>query len=220
MKRILCISDIHGQYKEFLLLLEKISYNFMEDQLILLGDYVDRGNCNVGILYKVIELQKQGAIILKGNHDSLAEGTLKDLLVNTVTGNTIEHLYCGGENTINEFKKLHKDELVFLYKSIKKFQYIYQYENYILVHAGVNASKKLLNNTEEDFLWSRWEFITQKAYENKIIVFGHTPTINMKNELSIWFDNIYNDKIGIDCGSVFGGKLACLELPSNKGYYI
>jgi Predicted phosphoesterase len=43
MKRILAISDIHGELELFDSLLEKVNYDADEDQLILLGDYVDRG---------------------------------------------------------------------------------------------------------------------------------------------------------------------------------
>ncbi|WP_260838729.1 metallophosphoesterase [Heyndrickxia oleronia] len=40
--RILAISDIHGCYDEFIELLDLVEYNSSEDQLILLGDYMDR----------------------------------------------------------------------------------------------------------------------------------------------------------------------------------
>jgi serine/threonine protein phosphatase 1 len=43
MKRILVISDIHGELAKFEALLAAAQYNSEQDQLILLGDYVDRG---------------------------------------------------------------------------------------------------------------------------------------------------------------------------------
>lgn len=43
MKRTLVISDIHGELELFEQLLSNVQYNSRHDQLILLGDYVDRG---------------------------------------------------------------------------------------------------------------------------------------------------------------------------------
>ena len=42
MKRILVISDIHGEIEKFEQLLKEAQYNAKKDQLILLGDYVDQ----------------------------------------------------------------------------------------------------------------------------------------------------------------------------------
>ena len=47
MKRILVISDIHGEIEKFEHLLEEAQYDAKQDQLILLGDYVDRGQMRV-----------------------------------------------------------------------------------------------------------------------------------------------------------------------------
>ena len=43
MRRTLVVSDIHGCVDEFKQLLNKVNFNAEEDQLVLLGDYVDRG---------------------------------------------------------------------------------------------------------------------------------------------------------------------------------
>jgi predicted phosphodiesterase len=55
IKRILAISDIHGCLDEFNELLEKVKYNQSEDQLILLGDYIDRGLKSKQVVEKVME---------------------------------------------------------------------------------------------------------------------------------------------------------------------
>src|SRR5699024_5633956 len=78
MKRILAISDIHGELKLFDSLLEKLNYDADEDQLILLGDYIDRGPNSKGVLNRVSELKRNGAIVLRGNHD--------EMMLNAVNG--------------------------------------------------------------------------------------------------------------------------------------
>lgn len=44
MKRILAVSDIHGEVAKLERILEEAGYNPQYDQLILLGDYIDRGS--------------------------------------------------------------------------------------------------------------------------------------------------------------------------------
>ena len=44
------------------------------------------------------------------------------------------------------------------------------------------------------------EFYEYPGVEGYTVIFGHTPTPNLRNkkEFSIWHDPIYKDKIGID----------------------
>ncbi|WP_308860236.1 metallophosphoesterase [Paenibacillus radicibacter] len=80
IKRRLVISDIHGCYDEFIRLLGKVFYNHKEDQLILLGDYCDRGKNSKKVIELIKYLNEEcGAIVLKGNHDQMfVESILED----------------------------------------------------------------------------------------------------------------------------------------------
>ena len=70
--RILAISDIHGHLNTFRNLLETIALT-KEDQLYLLGDFVNKGPDSRGVLQLILDLQDQGYQIkgLRGNHDEL-----------------------------------------------------------------------------------------------------------------------------------------------------
>lgn len=70
-KRILAISDIHGCYHELEQLLQLNHYNPKEDQLILLGDYIDRGPEPKRTVAYIMKLVEEGAIALRGNHDQM-----------------------------------------------------------------------------------------------------------------------------------------------------
>ena len=61
------MSDIHGCYDEFQLMLEKIGFS-NDDQLIMAGDYIDRGSKSLDML-KWIESCPENALLLRGNHD-------------------------------------------------------------------------------------------------------------------------------------------------------
>lgn len=61
------ISDIHGCYNEFLSMLEKIRFSG-SDNLILAGDYIDRGKQSYEML-RWIEQCPQNVLLLRGNHE-------------------------------------------------------------------------------------------------------------------------------------------------------
>lgn len=61
------ISDVHGCYEEFMAMLDKIGFS-SADQLILAGDYVDRGKDSFRML-KWLEQRPENVCALRGNHD-------------------------------------------------------------------------------------------------------------------------------------------------------
>lgn len=61
------MSDIHGCYKEFLAMLNKIGFS-KTDQLILAGDYIDRGRQSYEML-RWMEYCPENICLVRGNHD-------------------------------------------------------------------------------------------------------------------------------------------------------
>ncbi|AEO08502.1 diadenosine tetraphosphatase [Buchnera aphidicola str. Ak (Acyrthosiphon kondoi)] len=62
------ISDIHGCYKEFRMLLKKSSFNNKEDDLWIAGDLVSRGPDSLKVVKYLYSLKNRVKIVL-GNHD-------------------------------------------------------------------------------------------------------------------------------------------------------
>ena len=58
--RRIAVGDIHGCYNTFESLIEDEIRLKTEDQLFLLGDYIDRGIRNREVLDYIIELKKEG----------------------------------------------------------------------------------------------------------------------------------------------------------------
>jgi serine/threonine protein phosphatase 1 len=61
--------------------------------------------------------------------------------------------------------------------------------------------------------------------KDKIIIFGHTPTCYMHNKdncYDIWFDPVFEDKMGIDggLGPFEDGQLNCICLNTEQTYII
>ena len=72
-QRIIAIGDIHGCLKTLnFLLTERIKLK-NEDQVFLLGDYINRGPDSNGILELILNLKETGYSIfpIRGNHEEM-----------------------------------------------------------------------------------------------------------------------------------------------------
>ena len=206
MGRILAIGDIHGTRDKLQMLMGAIDWDPDQDILVFVGDYVDRGPDSAGVIDHILGLMEwSGSVVcLRGNHEQL--------FLNFLDGrDTATFLYNGGQSTIDSYggedaglPEEHFDFLVSL-------PYYYETEDYIFVHAGLRDGVPLDRQDEHDLLWIREEFISSTYDHGKLVVFGHTPR---REPL------VMPNKIGIDTGAVYGGKLTCLELPSMKFYQV
>ncbi|MHB1126809.1 MAG: metallophosphoesterase [Bacillota bacterium] len=206
MGRILVCSDIHGHLAPFQKLIEMAQLNLREDQLVLLGDYINRGPAPVESLRFVQKLHAQGAITLKGNNEDF----FLDSLFDTVKR---QRLYQSGltATTILEFEALSEEEQESLLEFIKTMPLFHETDHYIFVHAGIRPGIHPSQCTKEDLLWKR-DLINCRTGLAQSVIFGHIPTetgriINM------------GDRIAMDCGAAFMRRLGMLELPSMREYY-
>ncbi|MEK3977526.1 metallophosphoesterase family protein [Psychrobacillus sp. FSL K6-2836] len=233
MKRTLVISDIHGELEKFEQLLSEVEYDSENDQLILLGDYVDRGPNAKGVIEKVMSLQESGAQLLKGNHEDMM---IKALTTEAERSWNHWVKLCGGDKTLFSYgfseidlavseEKFQKPILqsTVLQQHLEFVQGLENYietSDYIFVHAGVHPTTPISETNPHVLMWIRDEFY--KNYDGeKIIIFGHTETSSLHGEAENY--NVYfgsNRIIGIDGGAVYGGQLNCLELPSLKVYKV
>ena len=72
-ERIFVIGDIHGCLDKLEQLWERIDPHPDKDQLVFLGDYIDRGEDSSGVLEYLLQLQQAYAetIFLMGNHEKM-----------------------------------------------------------------------------------------------------------------------------------------------------
>lgn len=219
--RIFAISDIHGCLKTFKALLRQLNLRF-EDQIVLVGDYVDRGPDSKGVIDYILELQKNGfnIIPLRGNHEEMMIKGLRN------SEARFDWLRNGGTETadsylVNDKITIPNTHLQFL-EDLPYFRYT---DQFIFVHAGLNM--KLLEPLEDkhSMLWIRgwYERIDRQWLGNRIIVHGHTPMPKVKIEFSLKnLDRL--PVINIDAGCVFKearglGHLCAVELTAMKLYF-
>ncbi|OGP88634.1 MAG: metallophosphatase [Deltaproteobacteria bacterium RBG_19FT_COMBO_43_11] len=214
MNRIFAIGDIHGCLEKLEDLIEVITANPKKDKLIFIGDYIDRGSFSREVVEHVIGLKNKfkNVICLLGNHEQM--------FLNYLEGVDEEmYLYNGGKPTLSGYgikssdppderkKKMPKTHL-FFYRSLLPY---YQTKDYLFIHAGLIPAVPLKKQTTYDLLWIRHEFIDSDYDFGKRVIFGHTP---LSRPL------VMENKIGIDTGAVYGGKLTCVELPALNIYQV
>ncbi|WP_160847226.1 metallophosphoesterase family protein [Pontibacillus yanchengensis] len=199
--RYLVVSDIHGELHKLEEVLQEASFDPSEDQLILLGDYIDRGPYSRDVVAKVKELvEEHGAIAIKGNHDDLFirskyDGEAMKLWEMNGASSTLKSY-----NSVSEEMKEHREWLE------NHLRLYYETDQYIFVHAGLEPNVPLERQEEDTMLWTRH---TETVGLGKTVVHGHTPVQHIA---------YYKDQVDIDTGAAYGGKLTLLELPTHKVY--
>lgn len=214
--RTFVIGDIHGCLDKLEMLWDRIDPRSGVDQLIFLGDYIDRGEDSSGVLDYLLRIKRtySDTIFLMGNHEKMfldflsgvdralfiyngGESTLRSYLVR------MEHYWSSGEGVLDEealnrlVPEHHRDFLQELHP-------YYETEDHIMVHAGLRHGVPLENQTSEDLVWIREEFIYSEEDFGKRVIFGHTPFVRPL---------VLPNKIGIDTGAVYGNQLTCVILP-------
>ncbi len=204
MNKIFAIGDIHGCVDKLKALMEKIPVDCVNDTLIFIGDYIDRGPGSFDVVDYLVELKKRhpDIVFLKGNHEDMLQKYLEGT-------DRLTYLFNGGQRTLDsylnrqnksEFSPIPSNHLDF-YKSLVLH---YQTEDYLFVHAGLRENVPLDKQNPEELLWIREDFIYSKFDFGKRVVFGHTPFAEPL---------LLPNKIGIDTGAVYGNQLTCVQLP-------
>ncbi len=203
MRRIYAVGDIHGCYDKFSALLKEIPIDWSLDQIIILGDFIDRGPEPKRVVELLLDLKfdhPDAFTVLMGNHERMFLNYLEAPDENS------NYLLFGGQTTVDDYTSISKglsvpeSHLRFL-QSLPLMELT---EKFCFVHAGLRPGIPIQEQKDEDLLLIRNDFIRSKYDWGRRVIFGHTP-----------FDQplLMENKIGIDTGAVYGGRLTCLILP-------
>ena len=233
------MSDIHGCYEKYRAMLETIGFG-TDDTLYVLGDVLDRGPDGFKILLDMAG--RPNVVGLWGNHELLAAAVLPSLLrtmrqgeeqsLNEVEQDQLrEWTQNGGRVSIFQFLQLNEAEMEIVYKYLPKLsaykEVTVQGQQFVLVHAGLDhfSAARLLEEYDlEDFLFCRPD-LDAAYFSDKILIFGHTPTRLLYNQIGEpeQLDRIFHrgTMIGIDCGCAYpSGCLGCLCLDTMEEFYV
>jgi serine/threonine protein phosphatase 1 len=198
-RRLFAIGDIHGCFDSLKELIENKIQLQKNDKLILLGDYIDRGEKSKEVVDFIIELQEKGfdIIPLMGNHEAmLLEAYENDK-------NTSIWIQNGGSETLKSFEISSLKDVESKYiEFFKVLRYYYSFEDFLFVHAGFNDNVINPFTDYYSMLWKCKESYTNPLLECKTIIHGHYPISVAKCEEGVLTKHRV---ISIDTGCVYKG---------------
>jgi serine/threonine protein phosphatase 1 len=216
--RIYAVGDVHGRADLLDRLLEKIVHDASAipgtRSLVFVGDYIDRGPNSSDVVERLLSpLEGFETHYLRGNHDQAlldfleypeswrrwsrfgGGETLLSYGVTPPEGNATSI-----ENARDELaERLPADHLQF-FQTLDAFV---QIGGYHFVHAGARPGVPLEDQSLEDMMWIREDFLNSDEDFGKIVVHGHTPV-----DRPVCRSN----RIAIDTGAFATGCLTAVVL--------
>jgi len=229
-RRVYAVGDIHGRID----LLRRLNSQILADAersgaescaVVYLGDYVDRGGHSREVLECLImdPIPRFECFSLMGNH----EAVLLEFLDNPGRGEV--WLFNGGDTTLRSYgvevgdpefyvggwewlrdrflECLPETHLHFM----RTLPLMHVEGGYAFVHAGIRPGVPLADQSQEDLLWIRDDFLDHEESLEKVIVHGHTPFKEIQVE---------SNRISIDTGAWMSDTLTCVVLHDNQYTFI
>jgi serine/threonine protein phosphatase 1 len=193
--------------------------------VVYLGDYVDRGPDSRGVIDHLLDhpLPVDETIHLLGNHEDAMRQFLDDIWIGE------SWMSFGGRETLQSYgvapdaaltrhawltaaqKKLGQVLPERHLSFLKSLRLWHREGGYLLVHAGIRPRIELERQRRDDLIWIRHEFLESEADHGCIVVHGHS--IRREPE-------IRHNRIGIDTGACFTGRLTALVLEGSERRFL
>jgi serine/threonine protein phosphatase 1 len=217
-RRIYAIGDVHGCARQLAnlhtLIADDLARRPIGSALLLhIGDFVDRGADSAGVIARLLNgspVPGTHMINSLGNHES----TMLEALSGEKAAAT-DWLFAGGRAALQSYgvdpEATPREQWAALIPAshlgfLRSLPLMHREGGYAFVHAGVRPGVKLEEQTRDDLLRCRQPFLYSEADFGAVIVHGHTP---------VKAPVVKHNRIAIDTGAVFGGKLTCAVLEAD-----
>jgi serine/threonine protein phosphatase 1 len=212
--RALVIPDIHGCVKTFRALVEKVELT-RKDYLFLLGDFINRGPDNAGVVDSILYLLLRGYQVfpLRGNHEEMLLQSHQRSL-KAKPGTPPGPVSLRNRGLVDKNRRILPAFLPFFYS----LPYYYELPDYYLVHAGFDFKKPRPFSNYQMMPWIRPFTATHLQTRGKTVVVGHEPKMRplINQHIAqegpvIYLDNgcVFKTRLGM-------GNLLCLNLHTRE----
>jgi len=226
---IYAIGDIHGQREMLEAALQRIEADGGPDaRIVFLGDYTDRGPDSRGVIDLLQQGQAEGRnwITILGNHDRMFSMFLEDyprtdsqLLV----GYHWLHPRIGGAETLASYgvdivdgdrtNGVHSRACAAVPQSHLDFLATlpshHQEGELLFVHAGIRPGIALAEQSENDKIWIRQEFLNHPDPHPWLIVHGHTQVQAPEHR---------GNRVNLDSGAGYGRPLTAAVFEGHSAW--
>jgi serine/threonine protein phosphatase 1 len=239
--RTFVTGDIHGDLAAVLRIEAQLPDLDAGDTLVFLGDYLNRGPQSAQVIEHLRSLPQRTparVIALKGNHEdawlrAIDHGWPEFVLPAQHGCREAMESYLGRIDGLlsDPLAKVLLEGAFFpldVVEWMRMLPYYYEDEHAIYVHAGLAREDGIFSHPSETrsktaLLWHRNQDFFRN-YRGKRVVFGHTVTEYLPEELSSYTPEDPTDMwagpctIGLDTGCGKGGFLTTIELPTMRVY--
>jgi serine/threonine protein phosphatase 1 len=175
-RRLFAIGDIHGCSTSLRTLIEAIDPR-LEDNVVVLGDFIDCGPDTKGVVEQLIVLSSRCRLIsLLGNHE--------EMLLNALESKS-EYRYWlkfGGDQTLESYSAYSTDLDVIPadhIRFIRACRDYYETEKHIFVHANYDHERSMDRIGGTKLRWEALDVDRLRPHRSgTTVVVGHTPQAN------------------------------------------
>ena len=221
---VYCVGDIHGRDDLFGEMAKQVSADmkvrtFDHAVTVFLGDYVDRGLGSRRVVEQLARGEWPTPITaLVGNHEDLLMAFLENADVlpvwRSLGGLETLHSYGVDVGLAMAGRDFNRVQAAFAAqfpehhrRFLERLDISTYIGDYFFCHAGVRPSVPLNRQNRADLLNIRDPFLSSEAEHGKLVVHGHTPSVDPE---------IRPNRIGIDTAAYATGRLTCLVLEKEQ----
>lgn len=224
-KRLYAIGDVHGCFDEMINLLVAIEEDHRsrpekECVIVFLGDLIDRGPHSSRVVEFLIKSPPRFAKVfcLMGNHEEMFLRILRG-----EAGLIESWMAYGGRECVESYgvdpeqmialtddaiqvmirKRVPQSHIDFLSQCVESIRF----GDYLLVHAGVDPERPVLDQDPRQLRWIREPFLSHDKPLGLMVVHGHTVSDVVE---------LMPHRIGVDTGAYRGGKLSAVRIEDDE----
>lgn len=203
------VGDVHGRADLLSLMLERLEREAPDHQIVLVGDYLDRGEESRAVLEKLRE--RSDLICLKGNHEAMCLGFLEE-----PERHGPRWLRNGGLQTLASFGvgvaqgtgparlEVARDALAAALGAemvawLQSLPLSWRSGNLAVAHAGADPELPIALQPEQALLWGHPSFERTARQDGIWVVHGHTIVDDARAQAG---------RIAVDTGAYVSGRLS------------
>lgn len=225
--RIYAIGDIHGHLgllrgAHDLIAADRRATGDDSALVVHVGDLCDRGPDSAGVIDHLLEGQARGEpwVVLKGNHDRMFLGYLSDphwrdpglksekgWLHPALGGSATLSSYGVREPMTRPVEKVHDEANNAVPHTHRDWlssrPVMHEHPLAVFVHAGIRPGVALSDQVEDDLVWIREPFLSDRRDHGQLVVHGHTAIDRARH---------YGNRLNIDSSAAYGGPLTAVVI--------